>query len=351
MQNGIKEFGSQFECVEASGEKPWVPAAGTAYLRSGRECLYHIGQIGLQQGIRRVLMPALCCPAMVQPFLELGCTVMYYPLGEDLTVDFTALEAALTDNSLLLVMHYYGRRGYSLSRLKALLQNRKNVLTVQDCTQNGLSPELYDSGIDYHIASIRKWLPIADGATIHSAARPLPSVEYIADGFAEKWFDAMGLKTEYLATGQTSKKDTYRKLFAECTASLRSRVVMNAMSPISRGLYAAVNVEEVQVKRRANFKALLEILQAERPELVRYCMDQTCPLCLPIVVEDQEAVQRALAQRNVYCQVLWPLPEGGAAACENSRWFATHMLAVPCDQRYSVEDMRHIAGCICDVTA
>ncbi len=50
-----------------------------------------------------------------------------------------------------------------------------------------------------------------------------------------------------------------------------------------------------------------------------------------------------MAQRGVYCPVIWPEPEAARGACAVSRYVTEHMLALPCDQRYTPEDMDFIA--------
>ena len=79
----------------------------------------------------------------------------------------------------------------------------------------------------------------------------------------------------------------------------------------------------------------------ERPE------DST--LYLPLLLDDRHALQRALAERGIYCPVIWPEPEQAAGVCPVSRFVTEHMLCLPCDQRYGESDMDFYADCLNDI--
>ena len=66
-------------------------------------------------------------------------------------------------------------------------------------------------------------------------------------------------------------------------------------------------------------------------------------LYFPILVKHRDALQKKLAERNIYCPVIWPVPQEAQGICDVAEYTAEYMLALPCDQRYSVEDMVYIA--------
>ena len=69
----------------------------------------------------------------------------------------------------------------------------------------------------------------------------------------------------------------------------------------------------------------------------------TAGLYYPILLENRDAVQQALARQNIYCPVIWPTPAQARGICETCEATAAHILALPCDQRYSEQDMATIA--------
>lgn len=347
----IREYGSNFE---------WLPLPDKiinslksnekiAYLRSGRECLYFIGEYAQKRKINKVVMPSLCCPAMVQPYKQLGFQVSYYKINEDLTINIRNLQAALDDNSILLFMHYYGRQSYSSEEVKEIVSQFSNVITVQDCTQNYFTESLYNPIADFYVGSLRKWVSVTDGAEIRSSVVELPNWNSSDEEFASRELAAMKKKYEYLQSGDATLKDAYRTEFSQCTSQLRSHVDISTMSNISKNLFQRMDRALIKKTRRENYNHLVQTVGDAFPDIVRYCVNQECPLCFPIVVENRDSVQSKLSQRNVYAQVLWPLPDGEACKCTNSVWFSDHMLAVPCDQRYSASDMKYIAETIIEV--
>ena len=72
-------------------------------------------------------------------------------------------------------------------------------------------------------------------------------------------------------------------------------------------------------------------------------------LYFPIRLENRDAVQKAMAAKNVYCPVIWPEPAEAAGVCPVSRAVVDDMLAIPCDQRYDEADMDYISGCLTEI--
>lgn len=348
MDRKINEYGSQFEYSPIRDiNKGGFYEEDGIYLRSGRECLLWVGLTCLERKISRVLMPALCCPAMVQPFKQLGFDVVFYQISSNLTIDTEDLLARMSNDTLILVIHYYGIRGYSKEDIMSIKRSFDNVLFVQDNTQCLFTCSLHDDDVtDFSIASIRKWLAIPDGAVLRTNTELANIVKSGDSVFAKRWYQAMKLKTLFLENGDQDIKRQYRAIFAECASGLRKEeVVITKISSISSSLLSTIDVDEVKKRRKTNFDALYEWIKNEEPEVVKYCKEQDAPLCLPLLVENRDELQKILSNINIYCQVLWPSPEG-TEKYEFSRWFSSHMLAIPCDQRYDVDGMKYVAQSI-----
>lgn len=347
----VREYGSNFEYEVDIGYLPEDRVENynnVAFLSNGRECLYAIGKA--HQKNHTVLMPALCCPSMVQPFRQLGRDIQYYGLNDDLTIDMECLEGKLSDNSILLVMHYYGRTSYNRDALQSLISTYSNVIVIQDCTQNCFSKELYDSTGDYYIGSLRKWMGIPDGAFVVSRKGGFISSESDPDAVEiDRISDAMQKKALYLRNGDAALKQSFRKTFAEHMQLLKGQIAPHRMSEISGRILKSLDTERLCEKRRNNYNRLLFALSNEFPCITKYCVDQSCPLCLPIVVSERDDVQRELARRGIYTQVLWPMPDDSKGICTVSDFFSGHMLAVPSDQRYSESDMDYICQNLIEV--
>ena len=67
------------------------------------------------------------------------------------------------------------------------------------------------------------------------------------------------------------------------------------------------------------------------------------PLYIPIFVENRTDVQTYLRGHNIFAPVLWPIPkEVEQDINKDVSYIYEHLLAIPCDQRYSLDDMRKI---------
>lgn len=340
----VREYGSNFEYEVDIGYLPEDRVEdynNVTFLSNGRECLYAIGKA--HQKNHTVLMPALCCPSMVQPFRQLGRNIQYYGLNDDLTINMESLGSKMSNNSILLIMHYYGRNSFDPEPLQNFISDYKNIIVIQDCTQHCFSSNLFDSIADYYIGSIRKWLGIPDGAFVVSRKGGFISSESDPDAVEiDRISEAMQKKALYLRNGDAALKQSFRKTFAEHMQLLKGQIAPHRMSEISGRILKSLERARLCEKRRNNYNRLLFDLSDEFPYITKYCVDQSCPLCLPIVVSERNDVQRELAQRGVYTQVLWPLPDDSKGICSVSDYFSGHMLAVPIDQRYSESDMDYI---------
>lgn len=340
----VTEYGSNFELANTVGDgKQLEDTEKVIYLRSAREALFAICQI---EKMKVILMPALCCASMVQPFIQAGVEVRYYKILPGLKIDFEDLKSKMVNNSALLVMHYYGIRSYNEQDLINIKNQFENVTIIQDCTQHVFTKELFDDIADYWIGSIRKWVAIADGAFLATKKNRVTGIdrESIDDGFVAKTFDAMKLKQEYLKNGNIGIKEKYRSYFGQCMAHLKQTIVIHEISSISRELFSnTVDCEQVIARRYDNFHFLRKEIEKKYPDSLKLTVEQNAPLCLNVIVNNRDAIQRKLADLGVYCQVLWPLTKEAEKTCRYSEWYSKHMLAIPCDQRYTVKDMENVS--------
>jgi dTDP-4-amino-4,6-dideoxygalactose transaminase len=75
----------------------------------------------------------------------------------------------------------------------------------------------------------------------------------------------------------------------------------------------------------------------ESPLYVAICLKEA---------QDRAGLQSYLQQHEVYAPVLWPVSERILNVQEDTLYLYEHLLALPCDQRYDIEDMKRIADLI-----
>ena len=97
-------------------------------------------------------------------------------------------------------------------------------------------------------------------------------------------------------------------------------------------IYAAQHLDTgtIKTKRRKNAEILLRH-NAGIFEL----RENDCPLFVPILSDNRDALRKYLINHDIYCPVHWP------------HWdLAGRELSLVCDQRYDEEDMLRVCECI-----
>lgn len=315
--------------------------------RSGRDALKALARLARP---RRVLLPALCCESMISPFVQNGCETVFYRLNADLSADGEDVLQKLGDGALLLYMPYFGVRPFSEAFLRGLRESGRGLLLVEDRTQDILTPRPEGGFVpDATVASLRKWAALPDGGMLTGRLGSCPAASDSAFGDLRR--TAMEKKSRYLAAGGSALKRDFLEELARASAMLDADAAPVAMSAAYRELLAELDFAAVYAARVRNLRRLrldLEpLLEAGRLRLLSPEPEKSA-LYFPILLENRDAVQRAMAARDVYCPVIWPEPAEAAGVCPVSRSVVDGMLAIPCDQRYTEADMDFIAACLAE---
>ena len=313
---------------------------GWTFYRSGRDAMK---QLAALHSHARVLLPALCCESMILPFEQNGCTVEFYKLNADLTGNEEDVLRKLSRGCILLYMTYFDVRPFSRTFLEKL--RSLGAFLLEDRTQDIIVPRRETFRPEATVASLRKWAAMPEGGLLKTEAA-LPAAE--TDGrFARLRLEAMEEKGEYLAKGIPEMKADFLKRLHEADELLDQSGKPVALSPENLGYIVNLDFEKILKQRRRNCALLREVLKdcAEAGKLqFMGSAGNTAGLYLGVMLENRDAVQKYMAERSIYCPVIWPIPEQAKGVCENCEHVAGHMLALPCDQRYGEEDMKHIAA-------
>lgn len=352
----VKEYGSNFEILVNNKNNKSIEIKNKSnilFLRSARECFFYIAEYAQKININTIFIPSLCCSSMVQAYLEKKFKIEYYEIKSNLKINIEDLKNKIKNNSILMLVNYYGIRGYDTNEIKKIIKEKENIILIQDCTQNIFTEELYDEEVDFQIGSLRKWVAIPDGAFLKSKKNIKLDMNNINSSdkyFIDKIYNAMVKKYKYLENEDSSLKEEYRKDFNECIQILKEKIKMCYMSEISKEIFKFnINLDDVNKKRKENYLYLLDKLKKNTPNIVRYSVYQKSPLCMVVILENRDIIQKELAQKGVYCQVLWPLLNEIREKYSFARWFSDHMLAIPCDQRYLEKDMDYIGNLIIEL--
>lgn len=340
----VKEFGSEFDW---QANTPFLQRSNDHLLlsqakkfRSGRDAMKAVA-ITAKDRYRQVLLPALCCESMVSPFTLHGIKPVFYKMHPDYRANALDVKQKLTEDSILVYGSYFGVEPFDAETLSFLHRLFPHALFMEDRTQDILaSRENSSFSPDFTIASIRKWIPIPDGGLLWGK---LFTNAQVHPDFSQLRKEAMRKKSEYLQTGSNELKDTFRKMLGQASELLDQSAEPYAMTAESQQLLASLDFQQIYACRQANAKALMTSLSPDRAHL-RFITNapEISTLYFPILVKDQGFVQKELAKLGIYCPVIWPVPEEALGVCEVAQFTADHMLGVPCDQRYTPEDMAYI---------
>lgn len=336
----IKEFGYEYDAVldrklwnECKGKVTNEKLLGANCLRSGRDALKAIAR---EYSPRMVLIPALACESMIMPFERYGHKVQFYKLNRDYSIDLKSLRIE-EEPCLFLYMEYFGRPAICDLELRKL-KEIGSVTFVEDRTHNLIWPNRTSFKPDYTIASLRKWLPIPDGGLLWGDMK-----ESLSDdtSFSTTRLNAQCMRHEFLENGDMKLKNQYRRIFSS-VSDIMDNGEPSAMSSYSYEKAKDCDWQKLREIRSENAKILMKILK-DCPQ-VNLIQDEIClsDLYVAFTVSKRDEVQRRLSEIGIFNTVIWPLSDEQKEICQVSRLTEEHMLAAPCDQRYTPDDMEYI---------
>lgn len=309
-----------------------------------REALLGIAQ-ACADSTKKVLLPAYTCQTVITPFEEAGWRCEYFSIQNNLRIDIDyLLEAVNTYQPYILVVHPYYGMDFNCEEEQTLqFVADKGVKIVVDLTQCLFSIRKYEYA-SYVVASYRKWMPIPDGGFLMNKSDlniQQPETEFTT--FVDLETRAMSLRGQYFETGEQSVKDTSIRLSKQADHISESNITPHRMSQVAYNILQHEDYANNQNKRLANYTYLFSNIHKNvRVHKICHNLDEvtTAPLYFPLYVDDRQELQKRLAQQAVYAPVLWPLEEERLVINDTIRYIYDHILVIPCDQRYDVNDLQ-----------
>lgn len=303
--------------------------------RSGRDALRMLAK-RYSSACKRMFAPVLSCRSMTEPFLQSGFQVIYYPMNEAFFAEESFLDEYLADGDILLYANYFGiapKRGNREGQ-------QRNIVTIDDQTHSLMQAIRADVCADYMLFSVRKWLSLPDGGLLLPGKPLRPDYDVYDSTYRDIKKRAMEQKSAYLKSGGPHIKEACLRLFAQAEQLLENDNRVIEMSKESARILKRMDFCKVEARRRENAVLLLQMLR----EYSLLSEIKEGPLFFPVMVKNQKKAQAYLAQSNIYCPVIWPLQEKARGICAFSENIAAHMLAIPCDQRYSKKEIEYIGN-------
>lgn len=329
------ELGSQpqwldFEPRTGADPRPWE-AQGALY-GCGRDALRALVE---HQRWKRVWLPTYLCQEVVASVLACGVDVALYP--DDPTQKAPSF-ATIPDRAgeAVVLVNYFGlRRAADQPRLR-------HASLVEDHTHAPVSVWAQRSQADFAFASLRKLLPLPDGAALWSCRHPVPQPDDSVEprGLAgQARLGGFLLKSLYLR-GYDVDKETFRALF-DAGERLMGEGPSRPISPLSRQLLHVFPLGTWAAHRRRLFHHALG--RVSSVTVLRPREADAVPFGLAVVfatADERDRVRRELLAQRIYPSALWPLEKPclpGVRASDQD--LARRMVLLPCDVRYDDDDL------------
>lgn len=355
MSDGVRgpecrwEYGSEFHwmsCIHRP-RTPTIPADAVTFA-SGRDALAALLPHGRRQRAwRRCFVPSYFCPDVVATIVATGLEVVRYEDSPRWAVPRQPAVPFQSGDAFLLV-NLFGLRGHEAAEAVDL----GPADLVEDHTHDPWSAWAQDSKAAYCLASLRKTLPIPDGAALWSplglslpAAADLTSTRESA---SLKKLAAMVLKRLYLH-GQFEDKATFRRLQIEGEADLASGSV-SAASGLTEQLLRVLPWDHWRKRRAANAQWLGKALEASsRLDVLRPHSEADCPVAVVVEFprrELREHVRQGLIASAIYPAVHWSIDSQGSETLRSAEALSQRLLSLPCDFRYGAEDLLRVCDAV-----
>ena len=118
-------------------------------------------------------------------------------------------------------------------------------------------------------------------------------------------------------------------------------IELRLMSKLTHNILGAIDYEEAKRRREENFLFLSKALGEENLLKIE-C--PSGPYAYPFYIQNGMAVKKQLAKRKIYVATLWPNVLGTGLDVETE--FTENILPLPCDQRYTEEDMLRVVNAV-----
>ena len=307
----MKEIGGYLELEDFNGEEYYPNAVAVNNARNG--LLYLIRA----RDIRKLYIPYYLCDSVSALCERDGCPYDYYPIHEDFTPLFNGV---LREGEYLYVVNYFGR----LDDAKILELKSRYGNVILDNVQAFFHTPLH--GVDT-VYSCRKFFGVPDGGYVATDARLIDDIP--VDVSRDRMRHVLG---RYEGASASEFYDDF-KVNDESFNSLGLRM----MSRLTHNLLKVVDYEKVRKIREMNYAFL-----ADKLKTVNRLTDirPIGPYMYPFYCLKGMEVKRKLAIRKIYIPTLWP----NVLNCKRS-WekdYAENILPLPCDQRYDLNDMKHM---------
>ncbi|MFI3243462.1 MAG: hypothetical protein R3Y56_04330 [Akkermansia sp.] len=316
-----QEIGGYLELELSPGTD--VPHSQALLVNSGRHALELI--LRALGTVQKLWIPYYTCRVILEPLVKLNLPYEYYHINDRLEL---AQDISLAEGEYLLYTNYFGIKDNYILELnekygnKLIADNAQALITEQNL-----------AGCAFY--SPRKFVGVPDGGIAQ-----LPFDYSIDNNELDESYDRcahllkrydLGASAAYLDCKENNKK-------------LRG-LAIRRMSPLSQALLQSLDYRFIKETRERNFSILHQELKSSNRLDIDSFGSFASPLIYPYYSDDAELKSRLIAHK-VFVATYWPNVFDWCQKSDFEYDLTKNLIAIPMDQRYSVDDMEFILNLI-----
>lgn len=309
----MKDYGGYLEFERYQGTEYHDDALA---LNTARNCLRYL--IRARQ-IKSIWMPKLNCNAVFDTCRQENVKLKFYNIGDDLNPLLPETDG------FVYVVNFYGQleREYLQE-----LRNKYEHLIVDNVQAFFEKPLLHTDTI----YTCRKYFGVTDGAYLYT------------DAFLEEELDQdrSTERIKYLAGRLETDSGSFFDEF-HVNENLLENLPLRRMSAFTQNILRSLDYTEIKKKREENFNELNKALKNIN---LLHVHPVPGPYMYPLLINNGDAIRKKLLPYHIFVPVLWPVVLKDNPVDSLEYRYANNVLPLPCDQRYSSEDMKFIVETI-----
>lgn len=318
------EIGSFLELQLPKGREFYNQRTDIARLNTGRMGIWHAFRI---TGCKRIWIPVYQCDSIRDTFKKKNVEIRFYHQDRN----FNPLDLGASEEDAVLLVNYFGVMSHK--RMAELAKPYKHAII--DCAQAFFCRPVEGALTVY---SCRKFVGAPDGAYVIGK----DAHRYVDDYpqcFSSDTSDFLLKRIEYGCEGKGYEARTLNE----------HRIDNEECMKMSKLTYALMDAEDYDyncMKRKKNFAyvhKLLENINQMDPTL--YMDDETIPMVYPLIIEDDNLIQKLFAAKHFQGHWWSYICEEQAEDCFEY-WISRYVIPITIDQRYGKKELDYLIGII-----
>ncbi|MDP4982516.1 hypothetical protein [Pseudoalteromonas tunicata] len=273
-----------------------------------------------------ILLPEYLCPIISEICQQYQLIIRYYPIGDDFSIDFSALD--FTECDWFYWIHYFGFFPTDLP-----ISQLSQVAVIHDCVFSPfVPPQLQQSTIWYAFTSVRKIMPVAEGSLLLSN-QMLSTIPAAVNQFAAIKWQGLEQKAAYrnMSTLNEEIELGYVNKLAQGEQALTAQQAICNMTDYGLERYHAAMALQFSTlsARLAHFQLVNNVFNQYQSQ-----PDFACFYPLKIKNNPAELLKKLRAD-NFFLPYFWPNRE------KNSIYY-NKFIFIPLAISYSEEDLMRL---------